>query len=83
MSLCPIKRWIVRNSNRSFFTKHAVVFHNYNSWGNTLNNFPDPIIVTINIDMQQSNIARKISFPDKVIDILKRAGYTQVKKSGG
>ena len=71
MRRCPVEGWIVRHADSSSHPKNAVIFANNNSGINYVDGFPYPIVITVDINTENSHIALK-SFADEAIDIVTR-----------
>src|SRR5437868_5797576 len=64
------KHGIIRHCDRMLRSEHAVVFHDYNDRSYALHSLPHPIIVSVYIDAQKTDLARESSFFDQPIDVV-------------
>src|SRR6267143_7311120 len=61
----------VRNGNR-LQTEYTVVFNNHDSWSDGVDRFPNPVLVSIDVDRKKPNVFRKTSLAQEGINILSR-----------
>src|SRR5260370_2617142 len=67
--LLPNKIRLVRDGHSFEAAEDAIIFHNHDSWIDRRDGFPDPVIVTIDIDAQYSDALAKTGTLDDGIDI--------------
>src|SRR5438046_5448765 len=72
-----LKRRIIRYCHRMLGSKSTVVFDYYQHWIHAVHPLPDPIVVPINIDTQQADLAAEARRRNQVIDILGSDERTQ------
>src|SRR3984957_17085438 len=75
---------LIRNRNR-LATKNAVVFADPDAGPDRIDRFPDPVIISVNIDREQPQVFVKSALPQQVVDIFpgnKAAFRLQVVSAG-
>ena len=64
--------WIVRNGHSQVGPKYAVVFDNDDHLIDRIQFYPDPVVVAVDVDAQESDFTGKASFAQEFVDIIAR-----------
>ncbi len=67
--ILPDKIRLVRDGHSFAAAEDTIVFHNHDSWSDRRDGFPDPVVVAINIDAQNSDALAKTGILNDGIDI--------------
>src|SRR6266481_2103426 len=69
---CVSECWIIRNDDGIQISQNRVVFTDRDDRIDRFNCFPDPVVIAVNVNTQQSNFTRESAVIEYLVDVFPR-----------